>query len=533
MEMLAVKDLSIAFKTSSGIAKTVVGSASFTLKRGETLGIVGESGSGKSLTALSIMQLLPYPKAFHPQGSIVFNNQELLDAKPSLLRRIRSKNISMIFQEPMTALNPLHTIGQQIGEVLSTHEGLMGKALDSRIKDLLSMVGMQSFHNRLGDFPHQCSGGQRQRVVIAMAIACNPQLLIADEPTTALDVHLRNQILELLKKLQKELNMGMLFISHDLQIVKHVCDRVLVMQGGKIVEEGAVTHVLAHPDHPYTRSLLDSQLTMDAPVVDDTGQVGLSVKNLSVRFPGRSNFFGRTIDYHTILNSIHLSVDRGTSLGIVGESGSGKTTLALAVLRLISSTGEIELPPYALHLLNERKMRPLRQKIQFVFQDPFSSLNPRLSVGEIIAEGIQAHHKQIDLQQLNQTIINALNQVELDASFKERYPHELSGGQRQRIAIARALALKPEVVILDEPTSALDVSTQKRIIILLRKLQIEQSLTFIFISHDLRVIKALCHHVLVMKEGKTIEYGETKNILQQPQAQYTKELVAACFDNEP
>lgn len=505
---------------------------SFTLYRGETLALVGESGSGKSVSALSLLQLLPYPHARHPGGSIRLRGEELLGAAPARLREIRGNQIAMVFQEPMTSLNPLHSIEKQIGETLLLHKGLRGNRLRVRIVELLELVGLPDAAQRLNALPHELSGGQRQRVMIAMALANDPDILIADEPTTALDVTIQAQILKLLKELQARLGMAILFITHDLSIVRKMADRVCVMQAGVVVETGAVAEIFARPQHPYTRELLAAE-PKGEPLseVSDAPEV-MASDALTVAFPLKRGIFGRVLKRLTAVDEISVRVREGQTLGVVGESGSGKTTLGLALLRLLSSEGAIRFDGQRIDDLPGKTLRPLRQAMQIVFQDPYGSLSPRLSVGEIIEEGLRVHGLANDRKTRRTRIAQALEEVGLDPTMQDRYPHEFSGGQRQRIAIARALALQPRLLILDEPTSALDVSVQAQIVDLLRDLQRRYRLAYIFISHDLRVVRALAHHLLVMKEGRVVEEGPAQQVFTHPRHPYTQTLLAAALNLE-
>jgi len=527
--LLSVTGLSVAFGGAGGVREVVKG-VSFGIARGETLALVGESGSGKSVTALSIMQLLPYSVASHPAGSILFEGIELVGAPPSRLREIRGGRIAMIFQEPMTSLNPLHTIEKQVNETLILHKKLTRDAARARTLELLELVGLQNAESRLGAYPHQLSGGQRQRVMIAMALANDPDLLIADEPTTALDVTIQAQILALLKDLQARMGMALLLITHDLGVVRKMADRVCVMTDGEIVESGAAADVLGAPRHPYTQRLLAAEprghrapRESDAPVILDS-------KDLKVWFPIKAGLLRRTVSHVKAVDGVSFMVREGESLGIVGESGSGKTTLGLAVLRLQRSEGEIDFRGERIQGLNRKAMRPLRREIQIVFQDPFSSLSPRLSVGQIIEEGLKIHGVGGDAAGRSALIEAALDEVGLEPGMRHRYPHEFSGGQRQRISIARALVLKPRLIVLDEPTSALDMSVQAQIIELLETLQRHHGLTYIFISHDLKVVRALSDDVLVMKDGRIVEYGPSDQIFENPKTAYTRALMAAAFD---
>jgi microcin C transport system ATP-binding protein len=502
------------------------------IERGETLALVGESGSGKSVTALSILQLLPYPRARHPSGSIRLLGQELLGAPERVLQGVRGDRIGMVFQEPMTSLNPLHTIDKQIGETLYLHKGLTPKAARARILELLHLVGLPEAEQRLRAYPHQLSGGQRQRVMIAMALANEPDLLIADEPTTALDVTIQAQILALLKDLQRRLNMALLLITHDLNIVRRVADRVCVMQAGVVVESAPVARLFAAPQHPYTRRLLAAEPSgapLAAPA--DAAEL-LSARDLRVWFPLRKGFLRRTVGHVKAVDGVSLSLREGHTVGVVGESGSGKTTLGLALLRLERSTGSIFFRGRSLQGLRSRTLRPLRREMQIVFQDPFGSLSPRMSVAQIVAEGLQVHGMGGTRSERDDLICRSLEEVGLDPDSRHRYPHEFSGGQRQRIAIARAMVLKPRLVVLDEPTSALDRTVQAQIVDLLRSLQARHGLAYLFISHDLTVVRALSDEVLVMRAGRVLERGAAARVFAAPEHPYTRALMAAALDLE-
>ncbi len=527
--LLEVKDLSVAF-TQGGKQTLAVDHVSFSLNKGETLALVGESGSGKSVSALSILKLLPYPAASHPSGEIFFNGQNLLDADERDLRKVRGADITMIFQEPMTSLNPLHSVEKQIGEILELHTGLRGNQIRERIIDMLIKVGIRDPETRLQDYPHQLSGGQRQRVMIAMALANNPDLLIADEPTTALDVTVQAQILKLLQDLQKEFGMALLLITHDLGIVKHMADTICVMRGGKIVEAGDTKAVFANPQHDYTKMLLAAEPKGKPPEVIPEAEEIVSARNMKVWFPIRRGFFRKTIGHIKAVDGVDFGIRAGATLGIVGESGSGKTTLGLATLRLISSQGEISFRGQRIDGLNSKAMRPLRKDMQVVFQDPFGSLSPRLSVLQIVEEGLQIQNPNLSADERRERVTKSLSEVGLDPATMDRYPHEFSGGQRQRIAIARALALDPKFVMLDEPTSALDMSVQAQIVDLLRALQARHNLAYLFISHDLRVVRALANEVIVMRNGVAVERGPSEQIFNNPQSDYTRALLAAAFN---
>ena len=529
--LLSVRDLSVAFR--QGERKILaVDRISFDLKKGETLALVGESGSGKSVTALSVMKLLPYPAASHPSGTIHFKGQELLSLSEREIREVRGNDITIIFQEPMTSLNPLHTIEKQIGETLLLHSGMTGAPARKRIIELLTQVGIPEPEGRLASYPHQLSGGQRQRVMIAMALANEPDLLIADEPTTALDVTVQAQILTLLKDLQTRLGMAMLFITHDLGIVRRLADHVCVMKDGKIVEAGVVQDVFERPQHAYTKALLAAEPKPDpAPLCPDAPFI-IQTDNLKVWFPIKRGVMRGVVGHIKAVDGVSIAVRQGETLGIVGESGSGKTTLGLAILRLISSEGPIVFLGKQLQGLRFKAMRPFRHDMQIVFQDPFGSLSPRMSVSDIIEEGLWVHQPQLTAAQREAKVIAALTDVGLDPETRFRYPHEFSGGQRQRIAVARAVVLEPTFVVLDEPTSALDMLIQTQIVDLLRDLQKRHNLTYLFISHDLRVVSALACRLIVMRNGKIVEEGPAVDLFANPQSDYTRALFAAAFNLE-
>ncbi len=524
--LIEVRDLAVEF-VSGDQRQRVVEGVSFDIRKGETLALVGESGSGKSVTAHSILRLLPYPIASHPAGSINYAGQDLLHMSEAKLRGIRGNRIAMVFQEPMTSLNPLHSIEKQINEVLRLHKGLSGKAATARTLELLDLVGIPEPRKRLKAYPHELSGGQRQRVMIAMALANEPQLLIADEPTTALDVTVQLKILELLKDLQARLGMALLLISHDLNLVRRIAHRVCVMQRGKIVEQASCAELFRAPQHPYTQELLGAE-PRGEPAANPPGATMLSVKDLRVWFPIKKGLLRRTVDYVKAVDGINFSLPQGQTLGIVGESGSGKSTLGLAILRLIGSQGAINFRGEALQGLSQHAIRPFRRQMQVVFQDPYGSLSPRMSVSQIVGEGLQIHGMGTEAEQ-EQAIIDALLEVGLDPATRHRYPHEFSGGQRQRIAIARALVLKPQLILLDEPTSALDRTVQRQVVELLRSLQSKYNLTYLFISHDLAVVRALSHQLMVVKQGQVIEQGPAEQIFAAPQQTYTRQLLEAAF----
>src|SRR5690348_5385478 len=527
--LLSVRDLSVAFGRGERQV-LAVDRVSFDIAKGETLALVGESGSGKSVTALSVMKLLPYPPAHHPSGSIHFNGQELLGMPEKQLRRVRGNDISIVFQEPMTSLNPLHTIEKQIAEILLLHKGLTGEAARQRIVELLGQVGIPDPAGRLQSYPHQLSGGQRQRVMIAMALANEPDLLIADEPTTALDVTVQAQILKLLKDIQSRLGMAMLFITHDLGIVRKLADRVCVMKEGKIVEHGPVERVFSAPEHPYTRALLAAEPKPDPAPLAPGARVVIETNDLKVWFPVKRGVLSHPTGHIKAVDGISIAVRKGETLGIVGESGSGKTTLGLAILRLISSAGPIVFLGNPIQGLRFKEMRPFRRDMQIVFQDPFGSLSPRMSVGDIVAEGLLVHESGLTRAERAQRVGAALEEVGLAADSAERYPHEFSGGQRQRVAIARAMVLKPDFVVLDEPTSALDMSVQAQIVELLRGLQERHGLGYLFISHDLKVVRALAHRIVVLRAGHVVEQGSAGSVLASPKEDYTRALMAAAFN---
>ena len=529
--LLSVRDLSVAFR-QDGRDMVAVDRISFDVMPGETVALVGESGSGKSVSALSVLKLLPYPSAHHPSGQILFKGKDLIAESEDEMRAVRGDDITMVFQEPMTSLNPLHTIEQQVGEILQLHRRLSEKEARKRTLELLALVGIREAESRLGAYPHQLSGGQRQRVMIAMALANEPDLFIADEPTTALDVTVQAQILNLLAELKGRLNMAMLFITHDLGIVRKVADRVCVMTKGRIVEQGPVAEVFGNPQHPYTQKLLAAEpkgranpVAPDAPTVVEAGP-------LKVWFPIKRGFLQRTVGHVKAVDGVSVRVREGETVGVVGESGSGKTTLGLAILRLISSEGPIVFLGNRLDGLRARAVRPMRKNLQVVFQDPYGSLSPRMSVAEIVAEGLAVQKKGASYAERRDIVAGALDDVGLDPASMDRYPHEFSGGQRQRIAIARAMALEPQFVVLDEPTSALDMSVQAQIVELLRDLQKRRRLAYLFISHDLKVVRALANHVVVMQNGRVVEEGSAESIFAQPQTEYTRALFAAAFNLE-
>lgn len=532
MALLEVENLGVEFVNGPRVNKVVQGT-SFTLDRGETLAIVGESGSGKSVTALSILQLLPYPAARHPHGSIVFDGQQLLGASEPVLRALRGNRISMIFQEPMTSLNPLHTIEKQIAEVLFIHKKMNPQQARARVIELLKLVGLERLTTRLNAYPHELSGGQRQRVMIAMALANEPDILIADEPTTAVDVTVQAQLLALLQDLQQKLGMAILLITHDLSVVRKVADKVAVMQNGSLVEMAPVEDLFARPQHPYTKQLLAAEPKGEPAPFDKAAEPVLEAEGVKVYFPVKTGLFRRVTDNVKAVDGIGLRLRPGQTIGVVGESGSGKTTLGLAILRLLRPTGgRVVFMGRDLAGIKDKAMRPLRRDMQIVFQDPYGALSPRMSVGQIIAEGLEVHFPQLTAAERDAKVVAALREVNLDPETRHRYPHEFSGGQRQRIAIARALILTPKMIILDEPTSALDMSVQAQVVELLRGLQQKHNLAYIFISHDLRVVRAMSHDVMVMKNGQVVESGPAAAIFDNPQQEYTKKLLAAALSIE-
>ena len=526
MSLLEIKDLSVTFGHGEKAIEAVQ-NVSFNIQRGEAVALVGESGSGKSVTALSILQLLPYPNAWHPSGRIIFDGTEI--SSPETAATLRGNRIAMIFQEPMTSLNPLHTIEKQISEVLFLHKHMNASDARTRTLELLKLVALPNPEQRLTAYPHELSGGQRQRVMIAMALANDPDLLIADEPTTALDVTIQAQILTLLKELQQKLGMSLLLITHDLGIVRKVADKVCVMQKGGIVEQGLTTTIFTSPRHPYTQMLLAAEPKGLALPVNSNAAEVLCSKEIKVYFPVKKGVLRRTVDYIRAVDGVSFCVREGETVGVVGESGSGKTTLGMALLRLLSSKGDIIFNNQSLRGLSSRQMRPLRSSMQIVFQDPYGSLSPRMTIGDIIAEGLDIHGLAANRRERDQRVTDALMEVGLDPSMRERYPHEFSGGQRQRIAIARAMIMNPKFVVLDEPTSALDMSVQAQIVDLLRELQQRHGLAYLFISHDLRVVRALSNFVIVMKNGQVVEQGTSSDVFAKPQHDYTRVLLRAAF----
>jgi microcin C transport system ATP-binding protein len=528
---LSVRDLSIAFR-SGGRETLAVDRVSFDIVKGECMALVGESGSGKSATALSILKLLPYPAARHPSGKILFHGRDLMQLSEREMRQMRGDDITIVFQEPMTSLNPLHTIEKQIGEILLLHRGLTGAAARARTLEVLTQVGIPDPQTRLKSYPHQLSGGQRQRVMIAMALANEPDLLIADEPTTALDVTVQAQIIALLKDIQARLRMSLLFITHDLGIVRKIAQKVCVMKDGKIVEKGDVGTVFAAPQHPYTRALLAAEPRPDPAPMRPEAPILLRTDDLKVWFPIKRGVLRKVVGHIKACDGISVALHKGETLGIVGESGSGKSTFGLSILRLISSEGPIAFMGKDLQGLRFKQMRPFRRDMQIVFQDPYGSLSPRMSVGDIIKEGLKVHHPDMSNQERDERVIRALKDVGLNPDTRFRFPHEFSGGQRQRIAVARAVVLEPTFIVLDEPTSALDMLIQAQMVDLLRDLQKRRQLTYLFISHDLRVVAALASRLLVMRHGKVVESGEAAELFRNPKSDYTRALFAAAFKLE-
>ena len=527
--LIEVRNLSVRFPASApGVL--AVRNVSFDIQKGETVALVGESGSGKTVSALSILRLLP-PGAHHPTGEIFLEGKDLLRATESEIRHVRGNRISIIFQEPMTSLNPLHTVETQVSEVLKIHRGMSNGAARQRTLELLEKVGIRDAESRLSAYPHQLSGGQRQRVMIAMALANEPDLLIADEPTTALDVTIQAQILDLLKDLQRELHMALLLITHDLGIVRKMANRTCVMKDGEVVERGPAEEVFTAPKHPYTKRLLEAQPKGEPPQIDMKAPVILEAEHLKVWFPVKQGFLRRTVSHIKAVDGVSFKLRGAQTLGIVGESGSGKTTLGLALLRLVSSEGPIAYVGKRIDGLKSAEMRPLRREMQIVFQDPYGSLSPRLSVGQIIEEGLLIQQPGLTPEERREHVSAAMIEVGLDPDWQDRYPHEFSGGQRQRIAIARAMILQPKFLMLDEPTSALDVSVQAQIVDLLRDLQKKRSLAYLFISHDLKVMRALASYVMVMRNGVVVEEGPTAEIFERPRTDYTKALIAAALDH--
>lgn len=526
-KILSVKDLSVCFQQNQ-VTTTAVHNVSFDVFKGHTLAIVGESGSGKSVSAQSIMQLLPKQTSSHPSGEILYKGKDLLKASENEIRQIRGNQIGMIFQEPMTSLNPLHTIEKQISEALLLHRGFAKKQARERVIELLELVGIPDPADRLNAYPHELSGGQKQRVMIAMALANEPDILIADEPTTALDVTVQKQVLELIKSLQKKLGMAVILISHDLNIVRHYANEIIVMHHGRVIEQGSCDDIFNNPKADYTHQLIHSDPSGMAEPIKENAREILRTEKVNVEFITQKNFWGKTKKTFKAAKDISILLKEGETLGIVGESGSGKTTFGLALLKLLGSSGEIFFQGKPIHKLDQAGFRPLRKELQIVFQDPYGSLSPRMSVYQIIEEGLSIHNIGAEHDR-EQMIIDVLKEVELDPETRHRYPHEFSGGQRQRIAIARALVLKPKLIILDEPTSALDRTVQVQVVELLRRLQEKHGIAYIFISHDLAVVKALSHKVMVLKHGDVIEQGECEALFKAPQHDYTKNLLDAAY----
>ena len=528
MSLLTIENLGVRFHVAGDYVEAVH-SASLHIERGETVALVGESGSGKSVTALSVLQLLPYPRASHPHGSVRLDGEELLGAASARLQKLRGNRVAMVFQEPMTSLNPLHSIEKQLGETLILHRGLSRAAARTRAVELLELVGLSDAEQRLDAWPHQLSGGQRQRVMIAMALANEPDLLIADEPTTALDVTIQAQILALLRALQARFGMAILLITHDLGIVRQLADRVYVMSTGQIVEHNATEGLFTAPQHPYTRTLLAAEPQGDPPPIDATAPAVVHAAEVRVHFAIKRGLLRRTVGHVKAVDGLSLSVRAGQTVGVVGESGSGKTTLGQALLRLVPSEGTIAFDGRDIQGWSQKEIRPLRRQMQIVFQDPFASLSPRLSAFQIIEEGLLVHAIGPTYAERRQLVADAMAEVGLDPATMDRYPHEFSGGQRQRIAIARAMVLKPRFVVLDEPTSALDKTVQAQIVELLLQLQQRHGLAYLFISHDLKVVRALASELIVMKDGQVVEQGPAQRIFTAPQAAYTRALFAAAF----
>ena len=526
MSLLEIKDLQISFRQDGQVTQCVH-DVSFTVDRGETVALVGESGSGKSVTALSTVSLLGDNAIV--EGSVTYDGQQMVGAGEDVLRQVRGNDISFIFQEPMTSLNPLHTLEKQLRESISLHQGLSGEAVQARILELLNRVGIRDAESRLGAYPHQLSGGQRQRVMIAMALANKPEILIADEPTTALDVTIQAQILELLSELKRDEKMGLLFITHDLAIVERFADKVCVMKDGMVVEAGPCKELFENPRHDYTRKLLGACPSGVPAPVPEKAKTLVETDGLRIWFPIQKGLLKRTVGHVKAVNDAHISVRAGETLGIVGESGSGKTTLALALMRLIPSQGGMTFEGEDIRGWSTRELRRRRADIQIVFQDPYGSLSPRMTCGQIIAEGLGVHGNP-DGRPERELVAEVMREVELDPEAMDRYPHEFSGGQRQRIAIARAMILRPKLVVLDEPTSALDMTVQVQIVDLLRRLQVKYGLAYLFISHDLTVVRAMSHKVVVMKQGDIVEYGSAADIFDNPQTEYAKTLLSAALD---
>jgi len=530
-KLLDVRNLSVSFRSEDQDVQAVKG-VSFSMNQGDTLALVGESGSGKTVSALSVMRLLPYPAASHPSGEIFFKGRDVLKLPDRDMQKLRGRDIGMIFQEPMSSLNPLHKVEKQIGEVVKLHRGSSDTQTRQRVLELLDKVGIPDPETRLNAYPHQLSGGQRQRVMIAMALANEPDLLIADEPTTALDVTIQAQILALLQRLKKELGMGLLLITHDLSVVRKMAERVCVMKEGEIVEAAETEKIFSEPRHAYTKHLIAAEPKGEPPSSNDRAPIIIRTENLRVWFPIKRGLLKRTVGHVKACDGLSLQIREGQTLGVVGESGSGKTSLGLALLRLTPSRGPIIYMGQNIDGLTFKKMRPFRRQMQIVFQDPYGSLSPRLSVSQIVEEGLLIQHPKMRPEERRARVSKALSEVGLDPHTQDRYPHEFSGGQRQRIAIARAMVLEPKFVMLDEPTSALDVSVQAQIVDLLRDLQDRHNLAYLFISHDLRVVRALSNYVVVMKDGQVVEQGEASEIFSRPTSDYTKALMAAAFELE-
>ena len=529
--LLSVESLSVEFGHGTGPYTRVVDDVSLSVARGEKVALVGESGSGKSVTALSILQLHDIALSRYASGKIVFEGNNLLDYSEPQMRKVRGRDIAMIFQEPMTAFNPVYRIGEQLIEPLLLHEGLNRTTARQRVIELLDRTGIVDPHKRIDSFPHMLSGGQRQRAMIAMALACKPKVLIADEPTTALDVTIQVQILELLEDLQRDFGMSVLMITHDLNMVRRFADRICVMQQGRLVEENSVQGLFDSPKHEYTIHLLNSQ-PESLGVENDTIETGdelLSAQHIKCYFPIKAGFFNKHVGDVKAVDDISVDLGKGETLGIVGESGSGKTTLGMCLLRLQDCEGSIALDSNDLSNKSQRQLRSLRKNFQIVFQDPFSSLSPRMTIEQIVGEGLKAHYPELTSEQYYERILKAMNEVGLDEEMLSRYPHEFSGGQRQRIAIARVIILEPKLILLDEPTSALDVSVQKQVLALLRDLQKKHNISYLFITHDLRVIRAMAHRVMVMKDGRLIEAGQTEDLFKQPKNDYTRTLLSASL----
>jgi len=529
MSLLEINNLCVSFGTGDKEVKAVR-DVSFSIDKGETLALVGESGSGKSVSALSVMRLLPYPQAWHPGGSIQYAGRELMGADENTMRDLRGDRIAMIFQEPLTSLNPLHSIEKQVSEVLFVHKSMNAAEARNRVTELLELVGLEEAIPRLGALPHEFSGGQQQRIMIAMALANEPDLLIADEPTTAVDVTIQAQLLKLLNDLRDQLGMALLLITHDLGVVRKMADRVAVMNDGQIVEQGNAGQILDRPEAPYTRMLMAAEPKGTPEPADAEAPALMSGSGIKVWFPIKKGVLKRTVDHIKAVDDVTLSVRRGHTLGIVGESGSGKSTLARALLRLEQSEGSIVFDNAEIQGKPSRDLRPLRKRMQIVFQDPFGSLSPRMSIGQIVEEGLKVHQLGGSTQERREQIASVLEEVGLDPATMDRYPHEFSGGQRQRISIARALVLKPDFIVMDEPTSALDVSVQAQIVELLRDLQKRHNLTYLFISHDLKVVRAVAHDIVVMRRGKIVEYGPAADIFANPGEAYTRALMAAALE---